>query len=202
MRKKLLCAILASVMALSLAACGGSGDKDSSNGESATQAATQAKPEIESSAALLNSVWAKFDEASKFPVMGGDFENLVENEAGLFNIADVENLTATLHIAEESVALVDEVGTMIHAMNSNTFTAAAYHLKDAANAETLVNSLKDSISATQWMCGFPDTLIIYTVNDEYVVAAFGNKDAIASFKTNLETVYTENATLNVEEALV
>ena len=92
MRKKLLCAILASVMALSLAACGGNGDKNDSNGESATQTATQAKPEIESSAALLNSVWEKFDDASKFPVMGGDFENAVSDQAGLFNIADVENI--------------------------------------------------------------------------------------------------------------
>lgn len=202
MRKKLLCAILASVMALSFTACGGNGDKGSSNGESATQAATQAKQEIESSAALLNGVWEKFDDANKFPVMGGDFENAVNDEAGLFNIADVENITATFHITEDSLALVDELGSMMHAMNANTFTAAAYHLKDSANAETLANSLKDSISTTQWMCGFPDTLIIYTVNDEYVVAAFGNKDAIASFKTNLEAVYAENATLNVEEALV
>ncbi|MEE0264671.1 MAG: hypothetical protein UD936_03500 [Acutalibacteraceae bacterium] len=202
MRKKLLCAILASVMALSFTACGGNGDKGNSNGESATQTATEAKPAIESSAALLNSVWEKVDEANKFPVMGGDFDNMVDGEAGIASITNVENLTATLHITEDSVALVDEVGTLIHAMNTNTFTAAAYHLKDSANAETLANSLKDSISTTQWMCGFPDTLIIYTVNDEYVVAAFGNKDAIASFKTNLEAVYAENATLNVEEALV
>jgi hypothetical protein len=73
---------------------------------------------------------------------------------------------------------------------------------DAKNTETLVSSLKESIKGTQWMCGFPDTLIIYTVNDDYVVAAFGNKDAIASFKTKLATVYGESAALKVEEALV
>ncbi len=202
MRKKLLCAILASVMVLSLTACSGNTEQGASNGESATQATTQPKVEIESSAALLNSVWAKFDDASKFAVMGGDFENAVSDEAGLFNIADVENLTATFHITEDSIALVDEVGSMIHAMNANTFTAAAYHLKDSANAEALANSLKDSIKSTQWMCGFPDKLIIYTVSDEYVVAVFGNNDAIESFKTNLEAVYGDSATLNAEEALV
>lgn len=202
MRKKLLCAILASVMVLSLTACSGNTEQGASNGESATQATTQPKVEIESSAALLNSVWAKFDDASKFAVMGGDFENAVSDEAGLFNIADVENLTATFHITEDSIALVDEVGSMIHAMNANTFTAASYHLKDSANAEALANSLKDSIKSTQWMCGFPDKLIIYTVSDEYVVAVFGNNDAIESFKTNLEAVYGDSATLNAEEALV
>jgi hypothetical protein len=52
------------------------------------------------------------------------------------------------------------------------------------------------------MCGFPDTLIIYTVADEYVVAAFGNAEIIETFKTKLAAVYGENATLSVEESLV
>ena len=41
----------------------------------------------------------------------------------------------------------------------------------------------------------------YTVAEEYVVAAFGNAEAIESFKTKLATVYGESATLNVEESL-
>ena len=186
MKKRILFAVVAVVLVVALAACTGKGDEN--------------KVQIESSVALLNSVWDTYAEEEKFFVMGGDFSNPVDNAAGAFNLTDVENATATLHIAEDALALVDEAGTMIHGMNANTFTAAAYHLKDANNAETLVNSLKDSIKSTQWMCGFPDTLIIYTVGD-YVVAAFGNTDAIEPFKTKLATVYGESATLNVEESL-
>ncbi len=190
MKTKILCALLAVVMVVALAACGANTPADDDN-----------KIAIESPVALLDSVWTTFAEEEKFPVMGGDFETAVSDAAGEFNIADVENATATLHITEDSLKLVDKVGTITHAMNANTFSAAAYHLADAANTEALVNSLKDSIKSTQWMCGFPDTLIIYTVADDYVVAAFGNADAIESFKTKLATVYGEAAVLNVEESL-
>ena len=190
MKKRILCAVLAVVMVVALAACGTTSSNDDTN-----------KVAIESPVALLDGVWSTFAEEEKFPVMGGDFEAAVNDAAGDFNIADVENATATLHITEDSLKLVDKVGTITHAMNANTFSAAAYHLADAANAEALVNSLKDSIKSTQWMCGFPDTLIIYTVAEEYVVAAFGNAEAIESFKTKLATVYGEGATLNVEESL-
>ena len=191
MKKRILCAILAVVMVVALAACGTNGSKEDEN-----------KVAIESPVALLDGVWGTFAEEEKFPVMGGNnYETPVDDGAGEFDISDVEAATATLHITEDSLKLVDKVGTITHAMNANTFTAAAYHLADAANAEALVNSLKDSIKSTQWMCGFPDTLIIYTVAEEYVVAAFGNAEAIESFKTKLATVYGEGATLNVEESL-
>ena len=190
MKKRILCAVLAVIMVVALAACGTNGSKEDEN-----------KVTIESPVALLDGVWGTFAEEEKFPVMGGDFEAAVNDAAGEFNISDVDNATATLHITEDSLKLVDKVGTITHAMNANTFSAAAYHLADAANAETLVNSLKDSIKSTQWMCGFPDTLIIYTVAENYVVAAFGNAEAIENFKTKLATVYGESATLNVEESL-
>ena len=191
MKKRILCAVLAVVMVVALAACGTNGSKEDEN-----------KVTIESPVALLDGVWGTFADEEKFPVMGGNnYETPVDDGAGEFNISDVEAATATLHITEDSLKLVDKVGTITHAMNANTFSAAAYHLADAANAEALVNSLKDSIKSTQWMCGFPDTLIIYTVAENYVVAAFGNAEAIESFKTKLATVYGESATLNVEESL-
>ena len=191
MKKRILSALLAVIMVVALAACGtDGGSKEDEN-----------KVTIESPVALLDSVWGTFAEEEKFPVMGGDFEAAVNDAAGEFNISDVENATATLHITEDSLRLVDKVATITHAMNANTFSAAAYHLADKADAEAFVSSLKNSIKSTQWMCGFPDTLIIYTVADSYVVAAFGNAEAIESFKTKLATVYGESATLNVEEAL-
>ncbi len=190
MKKRILFALLAVVMVVALAACGGNTEKENEN-----------KITIESPAALINSVWSTFAEEEKFPVMGGDFENMVDGEAGAISIADAEAVNATLHIDETGLSYVREAAALTHAMNANTFTAASYKLADAANAQALVDSLKASITSTQWMCGFPDTLIIYTVADEYVVAAFGNAEAIENFKTKLATVYGENATLSVEESL-
>ena len=87
-------------------------------------------------------------------------------------------------------------------MNSNTFTGAAFHVADPANADGLVEALKENIMNTQWICGFPDSLNIFVVNGEYVVAAFGNAEIMENFKTKLTEVFGESAVLAVEESLV
>ncbi len=187
MTKKILALVMAALMVLSFAACGG-GKADAN------------KVDIESSVALLDSIWSTYAEEEKFFVTGGDYSAPVDGGAGAFNLTDKENAVAQLHIAAGDIALVSEAATLIHSMNANTFTAAAYRLAEGTDGEAFVTSLKDSIKATQWMCGQPDILVIYTIGD-YVVAAFGNADAINTFKTKLIAVYAD-ATLSVEEPLV
>ena len=162
---------------------------------------SEVKVEVADSAQLLNMVWDEFDESQKFAAMGGDFSNPVDGAAGIFNVADVENLTYMLYIPTESVAMVDEAASLIHAMNANTFTGAAFHLTDAADADALVEALKTNILNTQWMCGFPDELVIYVVNGEYVVSAFGNAEIMENFKTKLSEIYGEGAVLAAEEKI-
>lgn len=192
MKKKLMCVVLAAVMTLSLIAC---------TGKKEGKEEVTVKTPVSSSDELLNKVWDTFGEDQKFPAMGGDFSNPVDNVAGNFNIADVETLTYLLYIPADNVGMIDEAASLIHAMNTNTFTGAAFHLTDAANADALVQALKDNITTTQWMCGFPDKLAIYTVNGEYVVSAFGNAEIMDNFKTKLEEVYGAGAVLVVEEDL-
>jgi hypothetical protein len=95
--------------------------------------------------------------------------------------------------------MVDEAASLLHMMNANTFTGAAFHLTDAANAQALTDALKSNILSTQWMCGFPDKLLIATVNGEYVVSAFGNAEIMDNFKAKLTEVYGEAAVIVVDE---
>ena len=185
MIKRISLVLMALVMVVSFAACGGA----------------PATLDVESADAVINDVWSTYAEDEQFPVMGGDFSNPVDGKAGAVNMEDVENVVATLHITEDALAQVDSIAALTHAMNANTFTAAAYHLKDAAQAEAFVSSIKESIMSTQWMCGFPDKLIIYTAAD-YVVAVFGNAEAIETFQAKFTAVYSEKAVLSVDEALV
>lgn len=209
MKKKLVLLLTAAMLVLSVTACGG---KDSGNGageaagnetagseqEGATTDAV-VTVEVADSADVLNKVWDTFAEDQKFAAMGGDFNTPVDGAAGLFNIEDVENLTFMLYIPADNVAMIDEAASLMHAMNANTFTGGAFHLTDAANAEALTTALKDNIMSTQWMCGFPDKLMIFTVNGEYVVSAFGNAEIMENFKTGLMEVYGDAAELVVEE---
>ncbi|MBQ2287191.1 MAG: hypothetical protein II251_00570 [Lachnospiraceae bacterium] len=192
--KKIMAIVCAVVMALTCAACGGTGN----NGPSAETE----KAEIASCEDLLNQVWNTFAEDEKFAAMGGDMNNTVDGAAGNFDLADTENLIYMLHIPEENIAQMDEAASLIHMMNANTFTGAAFHLENSDDVDVFVESLKENIMGTQWMCGFPDTLNIFVVNGEYVVSAFGNADIMENFKTKLNEVFGDSAVIVVEESLI
>ena len=193
MMKKLGTLFLAFVMLMSLAACGGTDNKANEGG---------VKAEIASSEDLLNQVWDTFAEDEKFAVYGGDFGHLVDGKAGAFDLSDEESLVYSLLIPQENIAMIDGAASLIHAMNANTFTGAAFHVSDTANVQTLVDALKENIMNTQWMCGFPDTLNIFVVNGEYVVSTFGNAEIMENFKTKLTEVFGESAVVMVEESLI
>lgn len=187
------------LMVLLIVALTGCGKNNTATEDSTTKEPEVEKVAVADSADLLNKVWDTFEEDQKFFAMGGDFNNPVDNAAGIFNIEDTENLTYMLYIPADRIALIDEAASLIHAMNTNTFTGAAFHLTDAANAQVVVDALKENILNTQWMCGFPDKLVIFTVNDDYVVFAFGNEEIVENFKTKLIEVYGDATFLYVEE---
>lgn len=227
MKKRLVLILTAAILAFSVAACGkndaANDTNDTSTVETGTENNTETTPETDGAATteptdtatedgattgdvtvnsavdVLANVWATYGEDEMFFAMGGDMNNPVDNAPGLYSLDDAEMLSFSLYIPADSIELVDEAASLVHAMNANTFTGASFHLIDAANAETLATSLKDNIMNTQWMCGFPDKLVIFTVNDEYVISAFGNIDIIENFKNKVTTVYGENAVILVEE---
>ncbi len=189
--KKISALILTLAMVFSLAACGGGNQNP------------QSAPELElgSPEEILNSIWNNVSEDQKFPVAGGDMENIQEDKAGKFNMENMDVVTSVLHMSEETAASVSEAATLIHAMNANTFTAVAVKLNEGVNAEEFVNSVKTDVEGTQWMCGFPDYLLVYTLGD-YVVYVIGETELTTEiFKTAIETSYGENAHFSLELAL-
>lgn len=185
--KRILAVLMAAMLMLSLVACGGVGKTEST---------------IASPLELLNTVWAAYPEDQKFAVAGGDMTeaNMNMEGPGVYGIEDTEGLDASLGFPAASVAKIDGAASLMHMMNANTFTCGAYHLVKAEDKDALVSELKENIMNRQWMCGFPDKLVIVSVED-YVVAYFGNAEIIANFTTTLTTAYTQ-ATVVCEESLV
>ncbi len=160
------------------------------------------KMEFTDTADVINKVVDTYAEEQKFFSMGGDMENPVDSKAGLMNLSDTETVNYMLHTNDELLEEVEEVASYVHAMNANTFTSGAFKLKSAGNAQDFATSLKESVLATQWMCGFPEKIVIFTVNGgDYVVYAIGNGDAVEYFKTQLTTVMGESATVVTDEAV-
>ena len=171
--KKLVSLVLAAVLALSLTACG----KDN------TSDGGPVKPT--SALDVLETVWNTYGEDEKFPTVGGAFSDadVKENAPGAYDITDRAEADRVLGLPE--TALVDQAASLVHMMNQNTFTAAAYHCTD--DAEALATALRDNIQQRQWMCGFPDKVAVIVVG-EYVVSVFGAEDLVDDFTTTLDGI--------------
>lgn len=210
--KKLIVLLLAASMTASLTACGGSSTQGSTaaNTESSVESeissetaapeetVTENLSETETAAgetgtdssesisspeaALLNSIYTAFAEDQKFPIGGGDSANLVMDAPGAFDITNVEELESSLGFPSSQAANIDGAASMIHMMNANTFTGAAYHLIDGADADAFAEAVKETVLAKQWICGMPDTLVILSA-DDYIITAYGNAELIENFKT-------------------
>lgn len=185
------------VMMLSLAACGDDKNKDNTT---TSEIVTEEEVAITDSLEIFNNVWATYGDDEKFSIAGGDYNNSVMDAPGTFAVSDTESLDAMLGVPADAASLIDGAASMMHMMNANTFTAGAYHIADAANQQTFCDKLKDNIMNRQWMCGFPDTLIIVSIGDSYVVSAFGNAEIIETFKTKLTAEYP-SAAIVYEESL-
>ena len=75
----------------------------------------------------------------------------------------------------------------MHMMNANTFTCGALRLTDAGKLDEAAKEIRDYIMAKQWMCGFPDKLIVVSV-DNYLISCFGAEDLVNTFRDKLLTV--------------
>lgn len=191
--KKFLSLILALSLTLSLAACGSKGD-DNADPDNTNQPADAVE--------LLTTAWDAFTEDQKFAAVGGDGmseETTVDGAPGRYSVADGETLYYALSFPAESVALIDDAASLIHMMNANTFTAGAFHVSDSANVETLASAVKDSVASRQWMCGFPDKMVVMTIGS-YVVSFYGFEDNVNTFRDNLTAAY-EGAVIVCDEPI-
>lgn len=173
MMKRITTLLLVAATLLALSACGGK----TSEGEVAASSYTDALE-------VLNKVVAAYDEADLFAIYGGDQENAVMDAPGKFDVSKTEELNVTLGLPESQAANVEDAASMVHMMNANTFTGAAYRVKAGTDMNAFAEEVKSSILATQWICGFPDTLVIINVDGTYVITAYGQKEIMETFKTN------------------
>ena len=93
-----------------------------------------------------------------------------------------------------------DAASLTHMMNANTFTAGAYHLNDKSDMDTVVSDLKDNIMNRQWMCGFPDKLVVLTY-DQYVVSLYGDEDLVDTFRDKFTAAYGD-ASVAYDEAIL
>ena len=185
--KKFIALCLCAVLLLSLCACGSKKEE------------APAAPQIESATALLDTVWQSYAEEEKFPCAGGDLDHANMEGPGEYAVGSAEALDASFGIPAAEAAAVTEAASLMHMMNLNTFTAGAFRLADGTDKAAFAESVKANVLQRQWICGFPDTLVIIGVGD-YAVSAYGEAGIIETFKTKTLAAYA-SAELLVEQSL-
>ena len=149
--KKILALILAAIMLLSVVACTNDGENETNvPGESDT-VENEAPAASVDALEVLTSLWNSIPDDNKFSVMGGSPMNPVDGMPGEFSLTDegaAESLDGMTHYPAAQFNKLTGAATLMHMMNANTFTAAAYTFADAATADAMVSAIKDAILAT------------------------------------------------------
>lgn len=190
--KKFLSILLTALLVLSLAAC----SSNNNPGGSDTPNNGENESTVNSTLDLLNTVWASYGDDEKFPSAGGDMTeaNMSMEGPGKFGVEDASVLDSTLGFPEASATKIDDAASLVHMMNANTFTCGAYHVVNADDIDAVSAEVKDNIMNRQWICGFPEKLVIVNV-DGYIVAFFGTADLVDGFNAKLAAAYTSAKTV-------
>ena len=182
--KRIIALALVAVMVLSFAACA------KQNGENGTTVPSDIqKGQANSALEILEKVWSKYSTDEKFPATGGSEKHMKEDMPGKFDVSDAEALDFELGFPKAKASEIDDAASLTHMLNQNNFSCGVYHVKSSGNAETLAGKMKENILARQWLCGFPEKLVILTVGD-YIVSVFGAAELINTFTEKLTSEYS------------
>lgn len=140
---------------------------------------------------ILTNVWAQYPEDMWFPTVIGDPAALVEEPTYTWDMTNTENMPYVLLIPQDQIANVDDVASAMHSMNANTYTCGVFHMAPGADAADFAETMRNAVQGNQWMCGFPEQLIIANIAGEYVMVAFGRNDAMNPFQTYFSAAYPE-----------
>ena len=182
--KKIIAFALAAVLLLSFASCAkqnGEKDKD--------RPSESRKEQPQSALEILEKVWSKYSTSDKFPATGGSEKNMKEDMPGKFDVADAEALDFELGFPKAQASEIDDAASLMHMLNQNNFSCGVYHVKNSGSAEALAGKIKENIFGRQWLCGFPEKLVILTVGD-YIVSVFGAADLTNTFIAKLSAEYS------------
>lgn len=201
--KKVLSIVMCLTLVLALASCTGDITTTSST-EDVSSVETPVSSEENTVTAdkaleVLNNIWNAYPEDQKFMAGGGDEANMNMSGPGKYGIEDTEALGAIFSFPAESVSKINGAASLMSMMMQNQFTAGAFQLVNAADAETLATELTTSLKATQWICGTPEKIMVVGVGD-VVVSVYGFNDFLTAFEGALKTAYPD-AVIYTNEAL-
>ena len=205
-KRKGLLLLLTATMLLSCIACG---SNQTGNTENNNETETEKKVEIADANDILTKVWDTYEIEDtdgnmyndRFALMGGHFDSAVMDMPAKYDLTKTGDLELMYCVPQDVIPMLDDAATMVHLMRASTFTAGAYHVTDVSNVKSVVEGIKTQTLGNQWLGGFPDRHIIAVIDEQYVVAAFGDEKVIENFEQALKEVFGKQAVVEVKEAI-
>lgn len=124
---------------------------------------------------------------------------LPKNEPGAISPSDGETLEGMTLFPASSADQIGSAAVFFNMMNQNNGTFAAIELKDGADMQTFADMMRSRIRDNQWICGFPEHLVIMNVGDILIVS-YGLESSQKAWRSAVAAVY-ENASVLYDEAL-
>ncbi len=223
--KKLFAMILCLVMVLSLVACGETPETTEATTteptttteepttteatEEVTTEATEATEEVILGSAtdaveVLKAVMNSYNTTHagtdfELHVVGGGYENSNWEGPDVVPAADTAYMADMLLVPEAELANIEATASAMHSMMINNFCAGAYNLVEGADVAAFVASMQAAIQGNQWVCGFPEQLVIADVGG-CVIVVYGNGQIVEKFSTAISETYPSTTVL-VNEAI-
>ncbi len=211
--KKLFAIVLCLVMVLSLVACAEETAPETTTEPTTTTEATTTEPTTEATTedtteaateevilgsafdavnVLKNLVSAYNTKHAgtdfELPIMGGGYLNGNWEGPDVVLAEDIDFMTQTLLVPEAELTNIQATAAASHAMMLNNFCAGAYNLVEGADYTAFAATMQDAVLNNQWVCGFPEQLVIADVGGCLIVV-FGNGQLIENFNAVIGETY-------------
>lgn len=181
--KKLFALLLALVMMMSLVACGETPDT------TGTTAPTEPAIVLPASALeMMTNIIDAWDFEYKSYFMGGGYSNPVDGAPGAVAATDTDTLQYLMYVPEACLSFIEDAASYCHSMNYSVFTSGTFKVTDA---KAFCTSLQEGLANTQWMCGIPEYLMIYTLGNEYVLFVMGTAENLEAYGPALKAAYPD-----------
>ena len=76
----------------------------------------------------------------------------------------------------------------------DSLPCGAFHVSDASNVSTVAADIRSAVQGKQWMCGFPERLVILT-SGQYVVSVYGNESLVNTFRDKFVAAHSGASTV-------
>lgn len=169
--------------------------------EETQETETEFRVEIADAEDILLKTWNAYKTEDHFKIMGGHFTSAVVGLPAKYDLTQTTDLVQMYCFPENQIETIDDAATMIDLYNAARFTAGVYHIFDVASVQSVVDEIKNQVSANEWHGEKPEKLYVIKVDERYVVSVYGREPLVELFKQNLVSLYQTMVEVVIEEKL-